>query len=171
MTIYSLEILLSQFGTSPLFWDSSVQFNPLLSHVIVTPWTASRQASLSITNCWSLPKPMSIESVMPSNHFILYHPLLLLLSIFPSIRVFSNESVLCIRWAEVLEFQLQYQSFQWIFRVDFLRIDWFDLFALQRTLKSPPTPQFKSISSSVLSLLYGPTLTFIHDYWKNHSFD
>ena len=76
-----------------------------------TPWTAARQASLSITNSRSLPKPMSIESVIPSNHFILCHPLLLLPSIFPSIRVFSNESALRIRWP-VLEFQLQHQSFQ-----------------------------------------------------------
>ena len=79
-----------------------VQFSSLqpLSHVwlFATPWTAARQASLSITNFWSLLKLMSIKSVMPSNHLNLRHPLLLLPSIFPSIRVFSNESVLCIRW-------------------------------------------------------------------------
>ena len=82
---------------------SSVQ---CLSRVwlLVTPWTAARQASLSITNCWSLPKPMSIELVMPSNHLILCRPLLLLPSIFPSIRVFSNESALCIRWPKYWSF-------------------------------------------------------------------
>ena len=93
---------------------SSVQS---LSHVwlFATPWTAAHQASLSITNSWSPPKPMSIESVMPSNHLILCHPLLLLTSIFPNVRVFSNESALLIRWeegAKVLEFQLQHQSYQ-----------------------------------------------------------
>ena len=76
------------------------------SHVqlFATPWTAARQASLSITNSWSLPKLMSIELVMPSNHLILYRPLLLLPSIFPSIKVFSNESVLCIRWPKYWSF-------------------------------------------------------------------
>ena len=82
---------------------SSVQS---LSHVqlFVTPWTTARQASLSITNSWSLPKPLSIESVMPPNHLILCHPLLLLPSVFPSIGVFSNESVLCIRWPKYWSF-------------------------------------------------------------------
>ena len=83
-----------------------------LSHVLLfaTPWAAACQASLSVTNSWSLLKLMSVKSVMPSNHFIFCHPLLLVPSIFPSIRVFSKESVLCIR-AKVLEFQLQHQSF------------------------------------------------------------
>ena len=91
---------------------SSVQ---LFSHVwlFVTPWTAGCQASLSIANSQSPPKPMSIESVVPSNHLILCHPLLLLPSIFPSIRVFSSESALHIRWPKYWEFQLQHQSFQW----------------------------------------------------------
>ena len=103
----------------PFIRESSVQS---LSHIwlFVTPWTATRQASLSITNSWSLLKLMSIESAMLSNYLILCHPLLLLPSIFPSIRLFSNESVLCIRWPTVLEFQLEHQSFQWIFRTDFL---------------------------------------------------
>ena len=77
-----------------------------------TPWTAAHQASLSITNSWSSLKLMSIESVMPSNHLILFHPLFLLPSVFLSIRVFSNESVLHIRWPKYWEFQLQHQSFQ-----------------------------------------------------------
>jgi len=90
-----------------------------LSHVwlFATPWTAVHQASLSITNSQSLFKLMSIESVMPSNHLIFCHPFLLLPSIFPSIRVFSSESVLLIRWPK---FHLQHQSFQWTFRTDFL---------------------------------------------------
>ena len=85
----------------------------------VTPWTAAHQASLSISNSWSLLKLMSIELVLPSNHLILCHPLLLPPSIFPIIRVFSNESVLRIRWPKYWEFQLQHQSFQWIFRTYF----------------------------------------------------
>ena len=98
---------------------SSVQS---FSHVqlFATPWTTARQASLSITNSRSPPKPMSIESVIPFNHLILCRTLLLLPSIFPSIRVFSNESALRIRFAKVLEFQPQYQSFQWIPRTDLL---------------------------------------------------
>ena len=90
---------------------SSVQS---LSHVrlFTTPWTAARQASLSITNSWSLLKLMSIESVMPSSHLILCRPLLLLPSVFPSIRVFPSESVLRIKWPKYWEFQLQHQSFQ-----------------------------------------------------------
>ena len=83
------------------------------------PWTAAHQAFLSITNSWSLLILMSIESVMPFNHLILCHPLLLPSSIFPSIRVFSNESVLCIRWPKYW-IQLQHEPFQWIFRTDFL---------------------------------------------------
>ena len=92
-----------------------------LSHVwlFVTPWTAAQQASPSITNSWNLLRLKSIESVLPSNHLILCHPLLLPSAFFPSIRVFSSESVLCIRWP-VLELQLQQQSSQWIFRTDFL---------------------------------------------------
>ena len=87
--------------------------------IFATPWTAACQAFLSITNSQSPPKPMPIVSVMPSNHLILCRPLLLLPSVFPSIRIFSNESALCIK-AKVLEFQLQYQSFQWTPRTDLL---------------------------------------------------
>ena len=88
--------------------------------LFATPWTAARQASLSITKSQSLLKLMSTESVMPSNHLILCCPLLLLPSIFPSIRDFSDESVLHNQVAKVLEFQLQHQSLQWIFKTDFL---------------------------------------------------
>ena len=99
------------------------------------PWIAARQAPLSSTISRSLLKRMSIESVMPSNHLILFHPLLLLPSILPSIRVFSNESVLHIRWPKYWNF-IQHWSFQWTFRVYSFRIDWFDLLAVQGTLRS-----------------------------------
>ena len=152
---------------------SSVQS---LSHVwlFTTPWTAAHEASLSITNSWSLLKLMSIELVMPSNHLILCCPLLLLPLILPSIKVFSNESVLRIRWpaSASKEFQLQHQSFQWIFRTDFLQDGLVGSHCSPRdSQESSPTPQFKSINSLALSFLYSPSLTSIYDYWKNHSFD
>ena len=149
---------------------SSVQS---LSHVrlFATPWTAARQAFLSITNSWSLLKLMSIESVMPSNYLILCHPLLLLPSIFPSIRVFSNESVLGIRWPKDWSFSFNISPSNEYSGLNSSRMDWLDLLAVQRTLKSFLQCQFKSISSSTLSFLYSPTLTSIHDYWKNHSLD
>ena len=108
------------YRNGPLSPGSGVISVQLLSHVqlLATPWTAASQASLSITNSPSLLKLMSIKLVMPSNYLILCSPLLLLPSIFSSIRVFLNESVLQV--AKVREFQLQHQSFQWIFRVDFL---------------------------------------------------
>ena len=137
-----------------------------------TPWTAARQASLSITNSRSLLKLMSIESVMPSNHFILCHPLLLLLSVFPSIRGFSNELALRVRWSKYWSFSFSIRlSTEYSGLISF-RIDCFDLFACSRhSQESSPIPQFKSINSLALSLLYVPTLTSVHDYWKNHSFD
>ena len=114
---------------------SSVQ---LLSHVrlFVTPWTAARQASLSISNSRSPPKPMSIELVTPSNHLILCHPLLLLPSIFPSIWVFSNESVLCISWPEYWSFSFSISPSNEYSRLISFKIDWFDLLAVWETLKS-----------------------------------
>ena len=133
-------------------------------------WTAAREAPLSSTISWSLLKLMSIELAMPSNHLIFCHPLLLPPSIFPSIRVFSNESVLRIRWPKCWTFSFspsnEYSGFI------SCRMDWFDLLAVQGTLKeSCPALQFKIIDSLAFSLLYGPTFTSIHDYWKNHSFD
>ena len=109
----------------------------LLSHVrlFVTPWTAAGQASLSITNSWSLLKLMSIESVMPSNHFILCHPLLLP-SIFPSIRVFSNESALCIKWPKYWSFSFNISPSNEHSGLISFRMDWLDLLAVQGTLKS-----------------------------------
>ena len=111
---------------------------------------------------------MSIEPVMPSNHLILCHPLLLLPSIFPRIRVFPNESVLCIRWPKYWSFSFNISPFNEYSGLITFRIDWFDLFAAQGTLRV----FFNiTINSLALSLLYGPTLTSIHDYWKNNSFD
>ena len=131
------------------------------------PWTAARQASLSFTISQSLLKFMSIESVMPFNHLILCHPLLLLPSICPSIRVFSNELAFPMvgkYWSSSFS---NSSSNEYSEMISF-RTDWFDLLVVQETLESP---QFKSINSSALSFLYSPTLTSIHDYWKNHSFD
>ena len=132
---------------------SSVQS---LSHVwlFATPWTAARQASLSITNSQSLLKLMSITMVMPSNHLILCHPLLLPPSIFPIIRVFSNESVLHIRWPKYWSFSFS-PSNEYSGLISY-RIDWFDLLD-QRNSQESSKPQFKSISSLVLSFLSSPT--------------
>jgi len=145
---------------------SSVQFSRVW--LFATPWTAACEASLSITNSRSLLKIMSIESVMPSNHLILCWPLLFPLSTFPSIRVFSNESIPCFRY---WSFSFTISPSNEYARLTSFRMDWLDLLAVQGTLTSSPTPQFKSINSSALSFLYSPTLTCIHDYWKNHSFD
>ena len=109
-----------------------------VSHIqlFVTPWTAAHQASLSITNSWSLLKLMSIESVMPSNHLILCYTLLLLPSIFPSIRVFSNKSALHIRWPKYWSFSFSISPSNEYSKLISFRIDWFDLLAVQGTLKS-----------------------------------
>ena len=146
-------------------WVSSVQ---LLSHVWLsaTPWTAACQASLSITNSQSLLKLMAIESVMPSNHPILCRPLRLPPSIFLSIRVFSNESVLHIRWPKYWSFNFSIiHSNEYSGLISF-RIDWLDLLSPRDFQESSPTSQFKSINSLALSFLYNPTLKSTHDYWK-----
>ena len=126
---------------------SSVQ---LLSHVplFVTPWTAESQVSLSITNSWSLLKFMSIELEMPSNHLTFCHPLLLPSSIFPSIRVFSNESVLHSRWPKYWSFSFSISSFSEYAGLISFRIDWFDLLAVQGTLMS--LHQHHSSKTSIL---------------------
>ena len=136
-----------------------------------TPWTAALQASLSITNSRSLLKLMSTESVMPSNHLILCHTLLLLPSIFPSIRVFSKsqffisggQSIGVSALASVLPMNVQ----------DWFPLGWTGWISLLSKGLSRvfSTPQFKSINSWALSFLYSPTLTSIHDYWKKHSVD
>ena len=137
---------------------------------LCNPMDFSIPASLSLTISQSLPTFMSIELVMLSNRFILCCPFLLLPSVFPSIRVFSSESALRIRWPK-------YWSFSFVSILPMSVQSWFplgltDLISLQsKGLKSSPTPQSESINSLALSLLYGPALTSIHDYWKNHRFD
>ena len=146
---------------------SSVQFSSVaqLCPALCDPWTAAYQASLFITNSQSLLKLTSIELVMPSNHLVLCHPILLPPSIFPNIGVFSNESVLCIRWPKYWSFSFSISPSNEYSGLISFRRDWLHLLAVQGI------PQFKSISSSVLSFLYSLTLTSIYDYWKNHSFD
>ena len=150
---------------------SSVQS---LSHVrfFVTPWTAAGQASLSITKSQSLLKLMSIELVMPFNHLILCRPLVLSPSIFPSIRVFSNESVLHIRWPKYWSFSFNISPSNEYSGLISFRMDLVGSPCSPRdSQESSPIPQFKSINSSALRFPYCPTLTSIHDYCKNHSFD
>ena len=144
-----------------------------LNHVrpFANPRTIACQSSLSFTMPRSLLKFMYIVSMIPSNHLILCHPCLLLSLILPSIWVFFNESALCIRWPKHWSFSFSISPSNEYSGLISFRIDWFDLLAVQRTLKSPPALQFESVNSSALSLLYGTTLTSIHDYWKNHSFD
>ena len=137
----------------------------------MTPWTAARPASLFITNARSLLKCMSIELVMPTSHLILCCTLLLPPSIFSSIRVFSNESVLLIRWPKYWRFSFSISPSNEYSGLISFRIDWLDLLAVQGTQESSPTPQFKSINSLALSFLYSPTVTSIYNCWKNHSFD
>ena len=108
----------------------------IVSNSLLPPWTAACQASLPMTNFWSLLKLMSIESVLPSNHLILCHPLLLPLSIFPRIRVFSNESALPIRWPKYWSFSFSISPSNEYSGLISFRIDWFDLLAVQGTLKS-----------------------------------
>ena len=150
---------------------NAIQFSLVQSlsrvQLFVTPWTVACQASLSITNAWSLLKRMFIESVVPSNHLILCHPLLLLPSIFPASGSFpksqfftsGGQNIGASASASVLSVNIQV---------------WFPLGLTPCTRdsqESSPTPQFKSINSSVLSFLYSPALSSIHDSWKNHSFD
>ena len=144
----------------------------LLSHVqlLVTPWTAARQASLFFTISWSLLKLMSTESVMPYNH-LFYHPLFLLPSIFPSIRVFSSELALHIRCPKYQSFSFSISPSNEYSGLISFRTDWFDL-AVQATFKS--LLQHHNSKASILQHLAffnGSTLTSIHNYWKNHSFD
>ena len=149
-----------------IYMQSSVQS---LSHVwlFVSPWIAACQASLSITNSWNQLKLMSNESVMPSNHLILCCPLLLLSSAFPIIRVFLKESALRIKWPKYWSFSINISPSN-----DFLQNELVGSPCSPKdSQESSPTPQFKSINSSVLSFLYSPTLTSIYVYWKNHSLD
>ena len=151
-----------------------VQFSSVQSlscvRLFVTPWTTARQASLSITNSQRPPKPMSIKSVMPFKHFILCHPLLLLPSIFPSIRVFSNESALRMRWPKygvsVSTSVPPMNTQDWSLGLT----GWISLQSkgLTRVFSNTTVEKHQFFSAQ---LLYSPTLTSIHDHWKNHSLD
>ena len=139
----------------------------------VTPWTEACQASLFITNSWSLLKLLSIKLVMPSEHLIFCRPLLLPPSVCPSIRVFSNESVLCIRWPKYWSFSFSLSPSKECSGLVSFRIDWFDLLTVQGTLKS--LLQYHNLKASILQCpvffmvqLSHPHMTTI---WKNHSFD
>ena len=149
----------------------------LLSHfshvrLFATSWIAARQASLSITNSLSSLKLTSIESVMPSSHLVLCRRLFLLTPIPPSIRVFSNESTLHMRWPEYWSFSFSIIPSERNPRADLLQNGLVGSPCSPRdSQESSPTPQFKSINSSALSLLHSPTFTSIHDHWKNHSLD
>ena len=153
-------------------WSVSVQSLSCV-RLFEIPWTAAHQASLSITNYRSLPKLMS-ESVMTSNHLVLCHPLLLPPSIIPSIRIFSNESVVCIRWPEYWSFSFSISPSNEYSGLTSFRMEWLDPkspCSPRDSQESSPAPQFKSINSLPLSLLYGPPLTSVHDDEKICSFD
>ena len=141
------------------------------ARIFATPWTATQQASLSITNAWRLLKLTSIESVMPSNHLTLCRPLLLPPSVFPSIGVFFSESALHIRWPKYWSFSFSISPSNEYPGLISFRISWLDLLAVQGTLKS--LLQHHSSKASILwcSAFFIVQLTSIHDYWKNHSFD
>ena len=171
--LYALFELKINCHLSSVWCDVCVQFSSVQSlirvQLFVTPWIAACQASLSITNSRSSPKLMSIQSVMPSSHLILCRPLLLLPSIPPSIRVFSNESTLRMRWPKysALASFLPMSTQDWSPLEGLVGSPW----SPRDSQESSPTPQFKSINSSALSFLHSPTSTSIHDHWKNHSLD
>jgi len=154
-----------------LSWEGVFSSVQSLSHIwlIATPWTATCQASLSITNSWSPPKPMTIESVVSSNHLIFCLPLFHLPSIFLIIRVFQMSQLLT-SGGQSLSFKIS-PSNEHPGLISF-RMDWLDLLAAQGTLKS--LLQHHSATASIPRhsvFFYPPTLTSIHDHWKNHSFD
>ena len=155
-----------QVPKSVFLLRAMVQFSSVQSlsrvRLFVTPWTTVRQASLSITNSQSPPKPMSIESVMSSNHLILCRPLLLLPSIFPSIRVFSNESALCIRWPKYWSFSFSISPINEHPGLISFRMDRLDLLAVQETLKS--LLQHHSSKASILQCSAFFTVQLSHPY-------
>ena len=151
-----------------------VQFNSVAQSCLsdyLQPPTAARQASLSIANSRSSPKLMSIESVMPSNYLILCRPLLLLPSMLPSIKVFSNESVLRLRWPKYWSFSFSISPSNRYTGLTSFRMDWLDLLAVQGTLKRLLQHHSSKHQFFGSQLFYSPTLTSIHDHWKNHSLD
>ena len=185
---YSLELCI-QMGISSLFsfvimllihnYSNSIQRYSVFSSVtqlyltlsLCDPMNCSTPASLFITNSQSLLKLMSVESVMTSNHLIPCRPLLILPSIFPSIRVFSNESALHFRWTKYWSFSFNISPSNEHPGLISFRMDSLAPLAVRGSLESSLTPQFQSINSLALSFLYSPTLTSIHDYWKYHCLD
>ena len=168
-----MPVTLCHMKKNPLFTPPSSAVNTKLW---ITQWQPCKDkqsggpATKRISRTAS--KLMSTELVIPSNHLILCHSFLLLPSIFPIIRVFFSESVLRIRWPKYWGFSFSISPSNEYSGLISFRIDWLELLVVQETLKSLlQTPQFKSINSSVLSFLYSPTLTFIHDHGKNHSLD
>ena len=165
------KFVFSVFASSPP--SDSISSVQLLSHVwlFMTPWTAACQASLSITNSQSSPKPMSIESMMPSNHLTLCYPLLLLPSIFPSIRVFSNKSALCIRWSKYWSSSFSISPSNEYSGLISFRMDLLDLLAIQGTIKG--LLQHHSSKASILwhSAFFIVQLSHPYNHWKNHSLD
>ena len=166
-----LKILPSIFPRIRIFSNESVHLISSVQWLIhvqlfATSWTTARQASLSIINSGSLPKLKSIECMMPSNHFILCCPLLLLPSVFPSIRLFSSESVLCIRWPKYWSFSFSSalpMSIQGSFRLGWTGWIFLQSKGLSRVFSNTTVQKHQFFST--------PTLTSIHDYWKNHSLD
>ena len=150
---------------------SSIQFSSVTQSCLTLCNPMDCSTPCSITNYQNLLKLMSIELVMLSNHLILCRPLLFLPPIPPSIRVFSNESTLRMRQPKYWSFSFSIIPSKEIPGLISFRMDWLDLLAIQGSLESSPTPQFKSINSSALSFLHSPTLTSIHDHRKNHNLD
>ena len=154
----------------------TVQFSSVQSlsrvQLFVTPWITAGQATLPITNSRSSLKLISIELVMPSSNLILCRPLLLLPPVPPSIRVFSNESTLHMKWAKYWSFIVSIIPSKEHPGLISFRMDWFGSpYSPMDSQDISPTPQFKSINSLVLSFLHSSTLSSIHDHWKNHSLD
>ena len=139
------------------------QFSCSVMSNSATPWTAACEAFQSITNYWSLLKLMSIESVMPSNHLILCRPLLLPPSIFPSIRIFSDESVLCTRWPKYWSFSFSISPSNEYSGLISFRMDWLDLLAVQGTLKSLLQHHSSKASNSLALSFSSPAITSVHD--------
>ncbi|CAN0561297.1 unnamed protein product [Rangifer tarandus platyrhynchus] len=166
---HDVKLFLSLYHWSPL---NHQLLNTVLCSVLVAPWTAAHQASLPFTISRGLLKLMSIESVMPSNHLLLCHPLLLLPSIFPSIRVFSNESTLCIRWPKYCSFSFNVSPSNEHPGLISFRVDWLDLLAVQGTLKS--LLQHHSSKASIFQRSAFFIVQLSHLYMtteKNHSLD
>ena len=170
MVYYLFSIVLNQFHLNFVYIKTEVIVQ--LSHVqLFVTHELQHTRFLSLPISWSLLKLMFTESVMPSNHLILCCPFPLLPSVFPSIRVFSSEPAVHMSWPKYWSFSFSTNPSNGYSGLISFRIDWFDLCCPRDSQESSLAPQFESISSSALSLLCGPTLTSIPDYWKNHSFD